>query len=192
MTSSPAQQRRADAVRSRAAILDAAVRLLNADPDASVEAVAAEAGVTRQTVYAHFPSRRKLLAAALDHITDEAVAAMDAARLDEGPAAGALLRLLDAGSGTAGRYPVLLRQVESSEGGDHTPVEERLRRVIARGQASGEFDAALPADWLVAVAITLGHAAALEVEAGRMSAEAARAALHISLLRASGSPDPAR
>ncbi|MFI6318598.1 TetR/AcrR family transcriptional regulator [Nonomuraea sp. NPDC050556] len=192
MTASPAQQRRADAVRSRAAILDAAVRLLNADPDARVEAVAAEAGVTRQTVYAHFPSRRKLLAAALDHVTDEAVAAMDAARLDEGPASGALLRLLDAGSGTAGRYPVLLRLAEGSEGGDHTPVEERLRRVIGRGQQSGEFDASLPVDWLVAVAITLGHAAAVEVEAGRMSREAAREALHTSLLRVAGSAGPTR
>ncbi|MFD0662573.1 hypothetical protein [Thermocatellispora tengchongensis] len=44
MNRSPAPNRRADARRSRAAILDAALRLLDADPDAGVEAIAAAAG----------------------------------------------------------------------------------------------------------------------------------------------------
>jgi hypothetical protein len=44
--------------------------------------VAAAAGVTRQTVYAHFPSRDALIGALLHAAGAETVAAMDAARLD--------------------------------------------------------------------------------------------------------------
>lgn len=185
----PARKRRADAERSRAAILDAAVQVLNTDPEASVEAIAAAAGVTRQTVYAHFPSREQLLAGVLDHLTDEAVAAMDAAEVDTGPAADALLRLIEAADRTSGRYPVLLRKLNSlpvsprTDHERHAPVADRLKRIIQRGQESGEFDRLLSPDWLVAVTVKLGHTAAEEVEAGRMSGAEATKALRTSLLR---------
>ncbi|MEU2896259.1 TetR/AcrR family transcriptional regulator [Streptomyces sp. NPDC001273] len=196
MTSRQSPRRRADAQRSRAAILDAAIRLLNIHPDTSVEAIATAAGVTRQTVYAHFPSREQLLTAALDRITEEAVAAMDAAGLDAGPAADALLRLLDASNRTAGRYPVLLQKISMLPADPHTdherhaPVADRLKRVIRRGQETGEFDGGLSPDWLVAVTISLGHAAGGEVNAGRMSGEDAAEALHASLLRVLGAAAP--
>ncbi|MCM0678097.1 TetR/AcrR family transcriptional regulator [Micromonospora phytophila] len=192
MTSFPARNRRADARRSRAAILDAAVQLLNARPDASVEAIATAAGVTRQTVYAHFPSREHLLGAVLDRVTEEAVAAMDAADPDAGPAAVALLRVLDASSRAAGRHRVLLQKIGSlpvspeQDRDRHAPVVDRLRRVIRRGQETGEFDGGLALDWLVAVTIRLGHAAGEEVDAGRMSERDAATALHTSLLRVLG------
>ncbi|MGS2619494.1 TetR/AcrR family transcriptional regulator [Micromonospora sp. LZ34] len=192
MNSFPARNRRADARRSRAAILDAAVQLLNAQPDASVEAVATAAGVTRQTVYAHFPSREQLLGAALDRVTEEAVAAMDATDPDTGPAAAALLRVLDASARAAGRYRVLLQKISSlpvsapEDRARHAPVADRLERVIRRGQAAGEFDDRLAPDWLVAVTIKLGHAASEEVDAGRLSDAEATAALHTSLLRVLG------
>ncbi|MBQ1082845.1 TetR/AcrR family transcriptional regulator [Nocardiopsis sp. B62] len=158
MPPAPAPNRRADAQRSRAAILEAAIRLL---PEARMDAVAAEAGVTRQTVYAHFPSRSQLHSAVLDRITEEALAAMDAADLDSGPAADALLRLVDAAARTLGRYPQLaLWSDTTSEGERHAPVAERLRRVISRGQRDGEFDDALSTDWLVSVVIAVGHAEA--------------------------------
>lgn len=185
----PARKRRADAERSRAAILDAAVQVLNTDPEAGVETVAAAAGVTRQTVYAHFPSREQLLAGVLDHLTDEAVAAMDAAEVDTGPAADALLRLIEAADRTSGRYPVLLRKLNSlpvsprTDHERHTPVADRLKRIIQRGQESGEFDRRLSPDWLVAVTVKLGHTAAEEVDAGRMSGAEAMKALRTSLLR---------
>jgi AcrR family transcriptional regulator len=186
---SPVTNRRADAQRSRARILDAAVRLLNADPDTTIEVIATTAGVTRQTVYAHFPARQQLLAAVIDRVTEEAVAAMDAADLDAGPAADALLRLLDAGAATSQRY----HRVMSTSGSlpvspeadreRHAPVADRLKHVIQRGQRAGEFDDGRSADWLVAVVISLGHAAAEQVESGRMSSAQAREELHATLLR---------
>lgn len=185
----PATHRRADARRSRAAILDAAVPLLNAVPDASVESIATEARVTRQTVYAHFPSRDQLLAAVVERITEESVAAMEAADPDAGPASGALFRVLDASARTAGRYPVLVQRIADlytgpdAERARHAPVADLLQRVVRRGQRSGEFDTGLSPDWLGVVIVQLAHAASREIDAGRMDAEGARAALHTSLLR---------
>ncbi|ATY11319.1 TetR/AcrR family transcriptional regulator [Amycolatopsis sp. AA4] len=183
---------RADAQRSRAAILDAALDVLEADPDASVEGIATAAGVTRQTVYAHFPSRERLLAAVLDRLTEEAVDAMDAAGPDTGPAADAILRVLAAARRASARYPMLLRRFSSTatsaeEGREqHEPVADRLRRIVERGQHAGEFDRQPPSDWLVTVIIQLGHAAATEADAGRLSPVEAEKELSATVLRVLG------
>ncbi|MBX7555472.1 TetR/AcrR family transcriptional regulator [Streptomyces sp. NPDC004232] len=189
MTSPPPRKPRADARRSRAAILEAAPRVLDADPDAGLEAVAVAAGVTRQTVYAHFPSREQLLLAVVDRITEEAVAAMDAVDLDTGPAADVLMRLLDAGMRAARRYPVLLQKISAlpvspqTERDQHRSVADRVEQVILRGRDTGEFDDRLPVDWLVAATIRLGHLASEEQDEGRMSETAAQDALRKSLFR---------
>ncbi|APU16488.1 transcriptional regulator, TetR family [Actinoalloteichus sp. GBA129-24] len=172
-------------------MLAAAVEVLTASPEAGVEAVAAAAGVTRQTVYAHFPSRRDLLAAALDEVTRTAVAAMDAADLDTGPPTAALFRLIDVAGRLADRHPGL-RQADqtapdaAADRRRHAPVTDRLIRVIRRGQRAGEFDQRLPADWSAAAIISLGHTAGSEVDAGRLDADEASALLRTSLLRLLG------
>ncbi|GAA2488076.1 TetR/AcrR family transcriptional regulator [Streptomyces gobitricini] len=185
MTSKAPGRRRADAERSKAAILDAAVRLLAGQPDAGMRAIAAEAGVTRQTVYAHFASRDELLAAVVDRVTREATAAMDAAGLDDGPASAALLRLLDIGWRSFAQHPVLL-QAGPVPQASHEPVTDRLVRLIRRGQAAGEFDAGASPHWLAAATVALGHAAGDEVGAGRMSPDEAAAAVRTAVLRTLG------
>ncbi|MEV4679558.1 TetR/AcrR family transcriptional regulator [Streptomyces kurssanovii] len=177
--------RRADAERSRTAVLDAAVRLLAERPDAGMAAIAAAAGVTRQTVYAHFGTRDALLDAVADRITDQAMAAMDEAEESGGPALDALLRLQDIGWRLFERNPVLLQLGSSRGAADqarHEPVAARLTRLIEKGQASGEFDPAPPATWLVAAVTALGHAAGDEVGAGRMSVEEAATWLRTTTL----------
>lgn len=52
--------KRRDAVDNRRGILDAARELLANDPDASLEAIAAAAGLSRRTVYGHFANREQL------------------------------------------------------------------------------------------------------------------------------------
>ena len=52
---------RRDAVENRAALIDAARLLLNRNPDATLESIAAEAGLSRRAVYGHFPTRDDLL-----------------------------------------------------------------------------------------------------------------------------------
>lgn len=62
MTSSPrVRAPRSDAARNRAALLDAARAVLTRDPDASLDVIAAAAGLTRRSVYGHFPSRDALV-----------------------------------------------------------------------------------------------------------------------------------
>jgi AcrR family transcriptional regulator len=192
------RRRRSDAEHSAAVVLDAAVRVLGPHPDAKVEQVAAAAGVTRQTVYAHFPSRPQLVAAVVDRITTEVVAALDDADVDGHSAAEALLGWLDVTWRVFDRYPLLrhpsvssVKQAESDR--QHAPVVERLERLIRRGQKTGEFDAALNPAWLVAATIALGHAAGGEVAAGRMTTTQTAAALRRSILRLYGAtPVPAR
>ncbi|MFD7560356.1 TetR/AcrR family transcriptional regulator [Streptomyces sp. NPDC059835] len=193
----PGRRLRADAERSRAAILDAATRLLSEQPDAGLGAIATQAGVTRQTVYAHFSSREDLVGAVVDRVTQEATAAMDAAELDAGPASAAVLRLIDIGWQTFERHSALLRAaaLTATEGGgagaDHEPVTDRLLRLIERGQRAGEFDPNLSPAWLVAATIALGHAAGEEADAGRIPRDEAAAALRTSVLRTLGAGGPA-
>jgi AcrR family transcriptional regulator len=86
------RNRRADAERSIAAIVDAAVELVSRRPEANMSEVAAAAGVGRVTLYAHFPSREAVLAASRERAMAETIRAFDAAELDRGPAPDALAR----------------------------------------------------------------------------------------------------
>lgn len=182
------RRRRADAQRSIATILETAVAVLNQRPEASVGEIAKAAGLTRPTVYAHYPSREALLNAVVDRVTDQAVAALDAADLDHGPPGAALHRYLAAGWQILERYPLLLAtpsmRLDPQPARDRDQrIRERLERLIERGQHEGEFDRGLPASWLAAAVIGLGHTAGEQVAAGQMSRQWARTALVLSTQR---------
>lgn len=180
--SQPPRRRRADAERSIAAILDAAARVLGQRPQAGIKEVAEAAGISRQTVYAHFPSREILLAALIDRATERVVAALDAAELNQGSATDALVRLLEVSWQIFGAQPFLLhlpdpRPSPSQERDQHEPVLRQLDRLVRRGQREGDFDPELPVSWILAAIIALGHAAGEEVRTGRMTADQAVAVL---------------
>ncbi|QLY31314.1 TetR/AcrR family transcriptional regulator [Nocardia huaxiensis] len=194
--STPEPRRRADAERSRAAILDAAARLLPNKPDAGLAAIAAAAGVTRQTIYAHFTSREELLAAVVEQVTGRTVAAMDTADLDQGTATEALLRILDLGWRAFETHPAVQRfaPTDSEQSRElHNPVTDHLLRLLRRGQRDGEFTRTATPEWLAAALIAVGHAAGEEVTAGRMSQPKAEKALRETALRLVGNTQrPAR
>ncbi len=180
------RRQRADARQSIAAILQAATAVLNENPGASVEDIARAAGVSRQTVYAHYPSREALLDAVIERATAEFTAAFDDAGLDDAPPAVALVLLLDTSWQVAARYPFLWFQPAVSAEEDasrHAPVLERMLELIRRGQESGDLDSSLPPGWLLAASLALGRAAEDEVKAGRMTTGEASSAVHHSFLR---------
>src|SRR5689334_20745162 len=138
------RRRRADADRSVASILDAAVDALASDPDASMAEIARRAGVVRATIYVHFPAREALISA--------------------------LTRMLSASWQTLGRYHGLV-QINSRLGPEHMhavhqPVLRLVRPLLKRGQASGAFNPDLPTDWMLTVLLELIHAASRDVTTG--------------------------
>ncbi|HEX6451798.1 MAG TPA: TetR/AcrR family transcriptional regulator [Trebonia sp.] len=188
------RRQRTDAQQSIAAILEAATDVLNVDVGASIEDIARAAGVTRQTVYAHFPSRQALLNAVIERAVATVTAAFDAAGEEEAPPAVALTRLLDTGMRAAARYAFLwqLPEVSVEEDRDrHQPVMERMLAIIERGQETGDIDATLSPAWLLTAALALGRAAEDEVKVGRMTAAEAGDAVRHSCLRLFGITDPA-
>jgi TetR/AcrR family transcriptional regulator, mexCD-oprJ operon repressor len=187
------RRRRADAERSIAAIVDAAFDCLCEDSDVSMTAIAHAAGVGRVTLYTHFPTREALVAAVARRAVAQAAAAWDAESPDKGGAREALARLAVLGwrvldrcrrlAAAAARDlpPDRLREV-------HDLVLDRVERLIARGQDEGAFRSDVPRAWLVATIYSLMHAAAQEVDAGRLSAAEAGVALETTLLAAVDRP----
>lgn len=183
------RRQRSDARQSIAAVIDAAIRTLGDRPDASMDEIARAAGVTRQTVYAHFPSRDALIDAVVEQATAEVTGLLDGLDLDQAPPAQALTRLLDAGWRVAARYPFLWLQPAVDPGKDadrHASVLDRMLDIVRRGQASGDFDASVPAHWLLSACLALGRVTEDEVKAGRMTIEQATQVIHQSVLRLLG------
>ena len=69
--------RRRDAAQNRDALLAAARTVLNRDPDASLDAIATEAGLTRRAVYGHFATRDELVRELLALGATRVAAALD-------------------------------------------------------------------------------------------------------------------
>lgn len=183
------RRQRSDAKGSISAITDAAIEALNADPRASMEDIARAAGVTRQTVYAHFPSRDALLRVIIERASAEITAAFEVAGFEQSPPAEALVQLLEAGWQATARYPFVwnLPAVSPEEDASrHAPIVGRMLDLIRRGQESGDLDDILRPDWLLTASMAIGRAAQDEVVAGRMSLGEATRAVHVTFLRLLG------
>ena len=183
-------RRRNDAARD--AILDAAFRLLS-DPgtaELTIEAIAAEAGVGRQTIYRWWPSKGAVLADALVRHARVVVP-----ERDTGTFAGDLAAFLtDSFAGLADQgYAARLRQIvavaQQDEHvarllADFTAVRRAaLRALLERGRDAGELAQDADLDMLVDMAygvlyyrLLVGHAPLDETAARSLAAELVRSA----------------
>jgi AcrR family transcriptional regulator len=188
-TTTPGPRRRADAERSVARILDAAVDALASDPDASMAEIARRAGVVRATVYVHFPTREALLEAVTHRAVAEVAEVVEAAEPQRGDPAEALARVVEASWQRLGRYHALVAINTQQHGHDelhqrHSAVLAILEPLIERGQADGSFRADIPAGWHLSMVMALTHAAIGELGAGRVSDDDAGPALVAAILGA--------
>jgi AcrR family transcriptional regulator len=186
-------RRRADAERNIATILDAAVTCLSQQPQVSMTDIARTAGVGRVTLYAHFPSRDVLLEAVLDHAITQAATVIEDSHPEDGPASEALGRLLRSSWQVLDRHRRLFEIAQRELGPTrlrehHDTAMSRVEKLIARGQDERVFRTDLPMSWLVTTVYTLLHAAAEDVNAGRLPAEGAAHVLDATLLSALAVP----
>jgi len=164
-TESALDHRRVTAQRNAAAILDATERLLAQRTPLSMVAIAAEAGVSRPTLYAHYKSIAEIVEAAVERSVLASLAAFQGARPQEGPADEALLRLACVSWEQLGRYEPLARgALEHLTPGalhrTHQAMVAPLQALIGRGRRQGAFRTDVSAEWLVTMYLAIVHAAA--------------------------------
>lgn len=131
---------RRDAVVNREALLAAAAATLAESADASLEAIARAAGLSRRAVYGHFANRDELVLALIDAGAERLNATAAAVEHDDAAVAIALLgaRLWDAVehvrllAAMAVREPYVHRVAVALE-----PVRARLRALVERGASEG-------------------------------------------------------
>jgi AcrR family transcriptional regulator len=157
------------------AILDAAALVLSDKGDtASMEDVAAAAGVGRATIYRYFPSRDDLLSALTEAAIEDAHRRITEADLDRATVPEALARIVRALVACGTRFSVLTTDRSHV---DRDRVESLIRdpiqAVFRRGQDDGIMRTDLTTDILVELFGGLTHATLHIVDRDELGAEEA-------------------
>jgi len=137
---------------SRRVILDTALTLLNAgDAGFTYDRLASEAGVSRQTLYTHFPERSALLVAAVDQVREQLHAdELSAPVYESATALDALHALVDFHLAYTPQILAASRAVEAQRAIDpglsdaferrRSGRRQLVRHVVTRLRAEGDLD----------------------------------------------------
>lgn len=151
MTASETRPLRADAQRSVQQILEAAERVLAADPAASMETVAEAAGVARATVHRRFANRQALVDALADSAARQLRQAVQDGHPDTAPPLVAMHRITANVLQVKSAWSYALTQ-PVAEGGVaaavHAEVGAHCLAVLARARDEGLLDADCDLDWV--------------------------------------------
>jgi len=134
-------------LRTPAAILEAAARLLAEDADASMADLARAAGVGRATLYRYYPNREALLAALTAEALGELAGRLADAGLETAGVEEAIGRIVRAVLTVGDRYAVLVRErVKADPATAERAFTEPIRRVLERGIDEGLLRDDIPLD----------------------------------------------
>ncbi|MFC4467373.1 TetR/AcrR family transcriptional regulator [Streptomyces xiangluensis] len=159
----------------RAHVLRSAAALLTRKSTATMDEVAKAAGISRATLHRQFAGRDALVRALEALGIEECEAALDAARIAEGPASEAVRRLVREIEPVAGLLSFLYTENQLFEGEQQHEGWERLDAQISalfrRGQESGEFRIDLTPAWLTEALFGLIASGAWVVLSGKVAAK---------------------
>ncbi len=152
-------------------VLRSAAALLTRKSTATMDEVAKAAGISRATLHRHFAGRDALVRALESLGIEECRAALDAARLDEGPASEAVRRLVGAVEPVAGLLAFLYTENQLFEGEGQNAgwarIDDRISALFRRGQLAGEFRIDLTPAWLTEALYGLLASGAWLVHSGK-------------------------
>ncbi len=178
----------------RDVVLRAAAALLATDSGASLAEIAAAAGVGRTTVHRIFPTRSDLLTALALQAVARLQTALDAARLQDGPATDVLGRVVDEVLPLADELSFLdagpevwdLPQLQDA----WLSVSSALDALVERGQREGDIRGDVPAEVVVEAFTGILLGVWNGVRDGRVAP--ATATRHVLTLTLSGITPPTR
>ncbi|WP_228048549.1 TetR/AcrR family transcriptional regulator [Streptomyces justiciae] len=157
----------------RAHVLRSAAALLTRKSTATMDEVAKAAGISRATLHRHFAGRDALVRALEALGIEECEAALDAARLDEGPASDAVRRMVREMEPAAALLAFLYTENQLFEGEEQnagwTRIDDRVSALFRRGQGSGEFRIDLSPAWFTEAVYGLLASGAWAVSEGRVA-----------------------
>lgn len=156
-------------------VLRSAAALLTRKSTATMDEVARAAGISRATLHRQFAGRDALVRALESLGIDECEAALDAARVDEGPAPDAVRRLVQAIEPSAALLAFLYSENQLFEGEQQntgwTRIDDRIAALFRRGQSAGAFRIDLTPAWLTEALYGLLASGAWAVLEGRMASK---------------------
>ncbi|GHB05881.1 TetR family transcriptional regulator [Streptomyces termitum] len=151
MGETAAQPLRADAERSVRAILEAAERVLAEDPGASMEQIAAAAGVARTTIHRRFASRQALIEALASSAARRLARAVDDGRPDTAPPLVAMHRITANVLQVKGAWAFALgvaQDPDSEAAALQRDIAVRCVAVLKRAQDAGLIAPDADLDWV--------------------------------------------
>jgi AcrR family transcriptional regulator len=180
---------RRDALENRAALLAAARVVLNRDPDATLDAIATEAGLSRRAVYGHFATRdalvRELVTAGAARVAGALAGvghpdplvrlALVAARMW---AEVENVRVMALFAVRGPHQELIARELE--------PVRAHLRSAVVEGAASGRIRGDIPAATLARLIEAAAIAVLDEATRTPVDASAGRRWVMLSVLSTAG------
>jgi AcrR family transcriptional regulator len=139
-------------MRTRQAIVDAAIEVLARNPAAPLGEVAAAANVGRTTLHRYFAERADLTAALRAEVVHRLRRATERARVAEGTGAAAIRRLCQEYFDLGDVLSLILTEQLQLTDADWQQTAERdadvVVEMVERGHRDGTVDPELPASWI--------------------------------------------